>query len=126
MEINKPLGAYIAAQCPQVKKVYISPTRHTSTWRRKARWPAIWCTSRTGNCKAWLQGVASWFPERQVTVVYGHTHKADEWNVPDTRTTSYNLGSWVVERKPDGTFHMPEPRMLLIDDDGIVMKDLAL
>lgn len=43
--------------------------------------------------------------------VYGHTHVADEWKVPDTEIHTYNMGSWLIEpNKP-----APQQQLLFID-----------
>jgi len=52
----------------------------------------------------WIQRVGLQ-PALPTHFVYGHTHVADRWQVPETKILSYNLGSWLVE-PPHPTPHM--------------------
>lgn len=63
--------------------------------------------------KRWIDRVGM-DKSRQTHLVYGHTHVADHWQLPDSQISSYNLGSWLVEPGRD----TPQMQLLFIEADG--------
>lgn len=62
-----------------------------------------------------LEKHTSWRRDQDACLVFGHTHEPDEWTIEGTRTTCYNMGSWLLEPGPEAGPRTIEPRALLLE-----------
>ncbi len=87
----------------------IKSTEHTSAGSKSTDRHAELDVTRR-RLRSWIERVGM---DTSVAthLVYGHTHVADDWQLPDTKIRSYNLGSWLVE-PPHPT---PQMQLLFID-----------
>lgn len=67
-----------------------------------------------------LKWIDNTIQEEKFKLVFGHTHVADQFAVPDKDVEIFNLGSWLIDAKePD-----PDTNVLLIDGDKLELKKI--
>lgn len=77
--------------------------------------------------QTWIEKLENWTPTQRTIVAYGHTHEPHPWEIPGTRTMTYNLGSWLIEpmESDEGQkYSTAQGRMLFIDGNGADFKEL--
>lgn len=68
--------------------------------------------------KKWISGLIN-PTNKRVVVATGHTHIADEWEIPELNAKLYNTGSWLMEAAHPN----PHNRALLVENTGTEFKE---
>lgn len=113
---NRATDAFVKGARRLLQQVIPAVQSHQSMDRHK-----LVEGTRLGLVK-WLESSRTWSRDRLTRVIYGHTHEPDVWPIPDSRTTSYNLGSWIIEPTMDHGYLPAAGRLLFMDSQGAELR----
>lgn len=64
--------------------------------------------------------IAETINDEKITLVSGHTHRSDNFSVPDKQINLINLGGWLIDAEDES----PDTNVLLIDGDKLELRKI--